>query len=192
MANFRISGIVPRAIARTSLRTSFYPSPAVQTRFYAANGTSKGSSYGGGEGDPRGENPQDQPTQKNSDLEHPGPPPVKEGLGTGGGPTKAGSEGHHGADQASSGSGSSNSAPQSSSSKGSSPKIHNPNPLVSGSESEDVRRHNEEFERTHDRSASNDGDDDKVDKKFWTGTNESASGLSLPFADISCRSGWCR
>lgn len=49
--------------------------------------------YGDGEGDPRGENPQDQGPSNGTkhNAEHPGPAPPSEGKGTGAGPTKGGS-----------------------------------------------------------------------------------------------------
>ncbi len=75
-------------------------------------------SYGGGEGDPKGENPSDQGPNPSAELEHPGPPPPDVGQGTGGGPTKSGADGHDtGPRQPSGGSGASDqSNPQ--------PKIH--------------------------------------------------------------------
>ena len=128
-------------------------------------------SYGGGEGDPKGETPQQQGTNPASaDKEHPGPPPPNVGKGTGGGPTKAGGDGNgsqqHGGAGSSSGSGSSGSTQSKS---GASPKIHSEN--MAAEESADVKKHNEELENRHDRASNKVEDDgkDNVGKKFWQG-----------------------
>ena len=115
-------------------------SPTALHRFYATQ------SYGGGEGDPKGENPQDQGPSSTAShsKEHPGPP--------------------------SPGTQSNTSGASSDSSKGPQPKIHNhtaPNP---DSHSEEVRQHNEEMSRRHDRpTEKSEGKDEKVDKNFWKG-----------------------
>lgn len=139
--------------------------------------------YGGGEGDPVGENPQDQGPSKSSDLEHPGPPPPKVGQGTGTTPTKATSEGHNTGGTSSSGESSSSSASSQQSSgggnggdktKGAQPKILDTSPPDASEQSQDVKQHNKEMEnraekapeKTDDPNAS---DDQKVDKGFWAG-----------------------
>ena len=136
-----------------------------QNRFYAHQ------SYGGGEGDPKGETPQQQGANPvSADKEHPGPPPPDVGKGTGGGPTKAGSDGNNAQQHGGAGSGSGNGSSGSTQSKsGASPKIHSEN--MPAEESADVKKHNEELENRHDR-ASNKVDDegkDNVSKKFWSG-----------------------
>ncbi|EON65394.1 hypothetical protein W97_04632 [Coniosporium apollinis CBS 100218] len=137
--------------------------------------------YGGGEGDPVGENPQDQGPSKSSDLEHPGPPPPKVGQGTGTTPTKATSEGHTGGTSSSGDSSSSASSQQSSGggnggdkTKGAQPKILDTSPPDASEQSQDVKQHNKEMEnraekapeKTDDPNAS---DKQKVDKGFWAG-----------------------
>ncbi|MCJ1389175.1 hypothetical protein MMC18_002030 [Xylographa bjoerkii] len=136
-----------------------------QHRLYAQQ------SYGGGEGDPKGETPQQQGSNRvSADKEHPGPPPPDVGKGTGGGPTKAGSDGNdaqqHGGAGSSSGAGSSGSTPSKS---GASPKIHSEN--IPAEESAEVKKHNEELEKRHDRASNKVDDDgrDNVNKKFWSG-----------------------
>ena len=91
MARLRMTPVFrPITSIRSSPRSLLSPLYTQQHRLYAG-----GSSYGGGEGDPKGENPQDQGSNPSADLEHPGPAPPKVGQGTGGGPTKSGSEGHN-------------------------------------------------------------------------------------------------
>ncbi|MCJ1473792.1 hypothetical protein MMC13_002443 [Lambiella insularis] len=146
------------------LRSAF---PA-QRRLYA-------QSYGGGEGDPKGENPQKQGSNPaTSDLEHPGPPPPDVGQGTGGGPTKAGSSGdgkgtqQHGGASSDSGSDSGSSGSTKSKS-GASPAIHKEN--MPAEESEEVKKHNKELEGRHDRASNKVDHDgrDNVGKKYWSG-----------------------
>lgn len=129
-------------------------------RFYA------GSSYGGGEGDPKGENPQDQGSNPSSHLEHPGPPPPDVGKGTGGGPTKAGGDGHNTQQNQSSG------GQASSGEGGPQPKIHKHNSPEEHEHSEDVKSHNREMDQRHDRAEEKSPEkekNDKVDKGFWSG-----------------------
>lgn len=129
-------------------------------------------SYGGGEGDPKGEKPQDQGSNPSADLEHPGPPPPSEGQGTGGGPTKAHESGHNTQDNSSSrgrGSESPKSGNTGSSSKGAQPKILNE--AVPDNPSDDVKQHNEDMAKRYDRTENNaeDQEKDKVGKGFWSG-----------------------
>ncbi|MCJ1312352.1 hypothetical protein MMC25_006026 [Agyrium rufum] len=156
-----------RPSTTTFLTTSQSP---IQSRLYAHQ------SYGGGEGDPKGENPQDQGANPSADKEHPGPAPVTEGQGTGGGPTKKHADGHNtgksneaqrSSSDGSSAASSSGSSGGGSGASGAKPKIHaesQPAEL-----SEEARKHNEAFEQRHDRAA-NEADDDekqKVGKGFW-------------------------
>lgn len=137
--------------------------------------------YGGGEGDPVGENPQDQGPSKSSDLEHPGPPPPKVGQGTGTTPTKATSEGHTGGTSSSRDSSSSTSSQQSSGggnggdkTKGAQPKILDTSPPDASEQGQDVKQHNKEMENRAEKAPEktddpNTSDDQKVDKGFWAG-----------------------
>ena len=140
-----------------------------QHRLYAQQ------SYGGGEGDPKGETPQQQGTNPASaDKEHPGPPPPDVGKGTGGGPTKAGSDGNDAQQHGGAWSGSSSGSSGSTSSKsGASPRIHSEN--TPAEENADVKKHNEELEKRHDRASNKVDDDgkDNVSKKFWSGKTSS-------------------
>jgi hypothetical protein len=134
--------------------TSIY---AQQRRLYP------GSSYGGGEGDPKGENPQDQGPNPSADLEHPGPPPPDVGKGTGGGSTQKGSEGRN-TEQSSSSGGSSGGG------DGPQPKIHKPDPPEERTHSDDVKAHNADMEKRHDRATEqNPDEDDRVEKPYWSG-----------------------
>lgn len=147
-----------------------------QHRFYAQQ------SYGGGEGDPKGGDPQNQGSNPSADLEHPGPPPPAEGLGTGGGPTKAYEGGHNVNQNESSGSSSSSSSsesaktPESSSggsgktaSNGAKPALYSASPPEEPSE--DVKQHNREMDNRHGRAQNkvDDGGKQDVGKDFWTG-----------------------
>ncbi|KAI9775631.1 MAG: hypothetical protein M1835_005740 [Candelina submexicana] len=162
----------PLALTSRFFRPSHCSSPRAplvlsQQRLYA------GSSYGGGEGDPKGETPQDQGSNPSADLEHPGPPPVAEGQGSGGGPTKAHASGHNTkANASSSGSGGGESdAGSKGSSSGAQPKIHSDS--ASKEHSEDVQQHNRDMDNRHGRAAADSADekgtDDRVGKGFWGG-----------------------
>ena len=133
-----------------------------QHRFYAQ------SSYGGGEGDPKGESPQQQGPNPSAHLEHPGPPPPDVGRGSGGGPTKAGDGGNNPQQKGTSDGGESSGPTQSKS--GASPKIHSEGTPAEASE--DVKKHNEELENRHDRAANKVDEDgkDNVHKGYWSGT----------------------
>ncbi|KAL8823704.1 MAG: hypothetical protein Q9191_005621 [Dirinaria sp. TL-2023a] len=139
------------------------PTASIRTqprRFYAH----ESSSYGGGAGDPKGENPSKQGANPSADKEHPGPPPPPEGQGTGGGPTKATDSGHGAQQSQSGGSGTS----QGVSGRSSQPRILQEN---NPEHSEDVKRHNEEYSKRHDRPAehANEKEDQTVGKGFWSG-----------------------
>lgn len=166
MPTLRVSPLLRSLAARRQA----YRTPAVfrslqQNRAYAH----ESSSYGGGEGDPKGENPQEQGSNPSAELEHPGPPPPKVGQGTGGGPTKAGKDGHNTQQNESSGGQSTGSSSSSGGVSGS------PQPKILGENnpehSEDVKAHNEDMRKRHDRadeSANSDGND-QVGKGFWSG-----------------------
>ena len=97
-------------------------------------------------------------------MEHPGPPPPDVGKGTGGGPTK-GHEGGNNTEQSPS-SGSSGQSGASQSSGGPQPKIHSEK--VPAEESDDVKAHNEDMAKRHDRAnAEVDNKGHTVEKGFW-------------------------
>ncbi|KAM0795415.1 hypothetical protein BDR22DRAFT_894264 [Usnea florida] len=167
MPRLRLTPIIRPFTKTASAPQSLLPPVyAQQHRFYAG-----GSSYGGGEGDPKGENPQDQGSNPSADLEHPGPPPPAVGQGTGGGPTKKGADGHNlqdnesseGGGQASaSGSGGQGGGPQ--------PKIHKSDAPAEEAHSDEVRAHNEDMAKRHDRPNEKSPDeDDRVDQGYWKG-----------------------
>ena len=134
-----------------------------QRRTYAH----EGGSYGGGQGDPKGERPQDQGSNPSAELEHPGPPPPDVGKGTGGGPTKARVTGKNTQHNDSS-KGSSQDQSGQKSVSGNQPKILGEN---DPKYSEEVKAHNEDMKKRHDRPEEGvkDGAKDNVDKSFWSG-----------------------
>ncbi len=134
------------------------PSTMLHQRRYA------GQDYGSGQGDPKGEDPQNQGSNPSADLEHPGPPPPAEGQGTGGGPTKAHSSGHNTQQNTSSTRGSGGSPSGGSDAQ---PKIHNASVPPEGND--EVKKHNEELGKRHDRAHNQKNDDGKVDKPYWSG-----------------------
>jgi hypothetical protein len=163
-------------LAPCSLRSPLLSRPLTSTTIRCAQG------YGDGEGDPKGENPQDQGSSNEikHKAEHPGPPPPAEGQGTGVGPTKGGKT--PGDSSAQSGGARSKDAKETGSSPtggpvggdkskgGGSPKISDKS--VPGGENSkeyqaEVERHNREFEKGHDRAPP--AAEDKVDEKFWKG-----------------------
>lgn len=166
MPRLRLTPIF-RPITTISSSPRSLPSPAYaqQHRLYA------GSSYGGGEGDPKGENPSDQGANPSADLEHPGPPPPSVGQGTGGGPTKKGAEGHN-TQQNSGGQASTDGSGGASGAKGDGPqpKIYKHDAPEEQTHSDEVRKHNEDVAKRHDRPNEQSAhEDDKVDKTFWKG-----------------------
>lgn len=140
-----------------------YRTPATSTTAYQRRYAHESSSYGGGEGDPKGESPQEQGSNPSAELEHPGPPPPKVGQGTGGGPTKAHGDGHNTQENASS-NGDTKGSSSGGVSSGSQPKILGEN---NAEHSEDVKAHNEDMKKRHDRPSNDDGDN--VGKGFWSG-----------------------
>ncbi|KAI4233124.1 MAG: hypothetical protein L6R40_007189 [Gallowayella cf. fulva] len=161
----------PLSTARLSYTRSA-PLAVRQHRYYA------GQSYGGGQGDPKGETPQEQGANPSAELEHPGPPPPDVGKGTGGGPTKAGSDGHNTQDGPSQGGSGQSGASQSS--RGPQPKIHSEN--IPAEESDDVKAHNEDMTKRHDRATAEvDKKGETVEKGFWK------VGRFLPMALFAAR-----
>lgn len=129
--------------------------------------------YGSGEGNPVGENPQQQGRNPSENLEHPGPPPPKVAKGKSPSPDEKQSSPNESQTSSSSQSkSSSESGGDSSKGKGSpQPKILNESPPEV--ENESVRKHNKEFEersdRAHERANDDDAMADKVSSKFWSG-----------------------
>ncbi|KAL9133747.1 MAG: hypothetical protein Q9175_005076 [Cornicularia normoerica] len=169
MARPRLTPVFrPMTTIRCSPRSLLAPAYAQQHRLYAG-----GSSYGGGEGDPKGENPSDQGSNPSADLEHPGPPPPSVGQGTGGGPTKGGAQGHNTQQNESSSSGgqaSTSGSGGASGGDGPQPKIHKHNAPEEHTHSDEVRAHNEDMAKRHDRPNEKSADkEDKVDKGYWSG-----------------------
>ena len=162
MALVRSSPILRSLTARSSNRCLVSSRLPSQSRLYA-------SSYGDGEGDPKGEDPQNQGASPSAELEHPGPPPPAEGQGTGGGPTKAGKDGHNAKpDDSSSGSGGKPDAGSKGGSNGAQPKIYSEKPPAEPSE--EVKKHNKDFDNRYGaQNKSDHNDKDKVGKGFWSG-----------------------
>lgn len=147
---------------RASLARSYFP---IQHRLYAQQ------SYGSGEGDPKGENPQEQGANPSANLEHPGPPPPDVGKGTGGGPTKAGGEGQNAqkSEQKSS-TGGVDSGAAGKGKESAQPKILDES-SPPAEPSEDVKKHNEEMDQRYEKAENHVDDDgkDNVSKEFWKG-----------------------
>ena len=163
MSGLRSFSILRSLSLRSSIRSITSPRYIQQNRLYAQ------SSYGGGEGDPKGEDPQNQGSNPSAGLEHPGPPPPEAGQGTGGGPTKANKDGHNTLENESSGGGGKTDASSSKgANSGAQPKIHSHSPPAELSE--EAKKHNEDF---NNRYGAQDkaGQDEKqeVGKGFWSG-----------------------
>ena len=160
MSLLRTSPVVHSMVTRSPARLFVLSKLTSQKRLYA------GSSYGGGEGDPKGEDPQNQGSNPSADIEHPGPPPPSVGHGTGGGPTKANGDGHN-TQQNDSSRGSGSTESQSSKRQGAQPKIHSED--APAELSEDAKKHNAEMETRHDRPEQHSDGNDTVSKGFWSG-----------------------
>ncbi|KAK5125676.1 hypothetical protein LTR85_011950 [Meristemomyces frigidus] len=126
--------------------------------------------YGSGDGNPAGENPQDQPKNPKEHMEHPGPEAPSVGKSSGESSSGSSSGGQQqGAQKSSSGK-----EPASKGTQGAQPKILNESPPRDGEAPQDVEDHNREMdnraEKAHSKVSSNDAEKDKVGKKFWAGT----------------------
>ena len=163
MSSFRNLPMIRSVIASSSRQRL---TPAVFTKSRLAH-----QSYGGGEGDPKGENPQDQGSNPSADLEHPGPPPPSVGKGTGGGPTKAAGESQNSTKKEASGG--SGAGQNGGTSNGAQPKIHSEPTPTEGNE--DVRKHNEELSNRYERASNaiEEGDKHNVGKGYWKGKDSS-------------------
>lgn len=121
-------------------RSTIFPQP----RPFSSRSALFAGDYGSGEGDPKGERPQEQGRNPQVHKEHPGPPPPSS------------------AEKGSSGSSESSSHSQ----NAASPKLHSDSQPAQ--ETEDVKKHNAEFE-SRDGRTKNDPSNEKVDPKYWKG-----------------------
>lgn len=162
MNRLRVSNFRPLSTVAVT-PTPAVPFSSTQRRLYAHQ------SYGGGEGDPKGENPQDQGSNPSAEKEHPGPPPPAEGQGSGGGPTKADETGHNTQENSSSGTGSKDGKTKSPNKSAAQPKILSEG--VPTEQSDEVKQHNKEMANRHDRAGTSvgDGEKEKVGKGYWSG-----------------------
>ena len=168
--SFLRSSTLVRSFAATAPRVPIAHSAfTYQQRLYAQQ------SYGSGEGDPKGENPQEQGANPSADKEHPGPPPPDVGKGSGGGPTKAGGDGRQAQNteqkSSSGGSGSGGTGRTASGDKGGAqPKILDESGPPA-EPSEEVKKHNEEMDQRYEKAESrvNDEGKDNVGKGWWKG-----------------------
>ncbi|KAF2244177.1 hypothetical protein BU26DRAFT_491547 [Trematosphaeria pertusa] len=161
------------------------PRAGLQVRFASQD-------YGSGEGNPAGENPQQQGKRPREELEHPGPPPPKVAQGKPGQETSQASSqsSSQGSSQGTSATGSKStndsggdSKPSEGSSspsgqrssgkgvKGAQPKILSDNPP--GEKDESVRQHNEEMdhraEKAYEQVSNKDAAKDKAPPGYWSG-----------------------
>ena len=168
MSFMRPMSLLRSAALRPATRVASIARPQVR---FATQG------YGGGDGSPAGEKPQQQGASQSESLEHPGPPPPKVARGQSSSSpnnndTKSSSSSSSSADQSQSKSndGASKSG-DGQSVKGARPKILNENPPAT--ESADVKQHNEEMkhraEKAHEQVSNEDAGKDKVPKSFWAG-----------------------
>lgn len=161
------------AIRAPVLRTSFAvrtAAPQIVPRRFATQ------DYGSGEGDPKGEKPQEQGNNPREDLEHPGPPAPDVGQ------AKQGKTDQDTSGTKNLGSGKKNESggTSSSSSGGSGGKSSKgkPTKLSAGSApakheaSETVKEHNEDMKQNRKAQSSGNNDDvegEKVGKEYWKG-----------------------
>jgi len=152
---------------------------APRAQFHTVRSLRAQQDYGSGEGNPAGENPQQQGKRGREDLEHPGPPPPKVGQGNKTSPDSSSSSSSSSQSTGSKSSGSSQKASGSETEKdvkgvkGAQPKILNANPPKGDDAPEDVKQHNQEMdqraEKSHEQVSNEDAKNDKVPKKFWAG-----------------------
>jgi hypothetical protein len=155
----------------TSLRPvlSAAPRTRIQARFASQD-------YGSGEGNPAGENPQQQGKNPSENLEHPGPAPPKVAQDKGPSPNE-GSGGVSKSEQASSESKGSSGGSEPTKKdvapgvKGAQPKILSENPP--GEHDESVKQHNKEMdnraEKAFEQVSNEDAKNDKAPPGFWSG-----------------------
>ena len=164
MPGLRSTSILRSLTLRSSVGRTTSSRYTQQSRLYA-------SDYGGGEGDPKGGDPQAQGSNPSANLEHPGPPPPAAGHGTGRGPTKANKDGHNTLENDSAGgSGKTDSSGSKAASTGAQPKIHDHAPPAEPSE--EVKKHNDDFNNRHgaqDKDSQDEKQKQHVGKGFWSG-----------------------
>ncbi|KAJ4392605.1 hypothetical protein N0V91_011353 [Didymella pomorum] len=174
MPFLRPASLLRSAARPAAVRPAFFARP--QVRFATQD-------YGSGDGNPAGENPQQQGQNPSESLEHPGPPPPKVAKGQ----SSSSPNEDSGSSSSKSSSSSSSSSPseQSQSNDGASktgggngksingaqPKILNAKPPAT--ESEDVKQHNKEMdqraEKAYEQVSNEEAEKDKVPKSFWAG-----------------------
>lgn len=148
-----------RLVMRRALIAPFRPITRTPTTF--VNRRLASQDYGSGDGDPKGEKPQQQGKNPSEHLEHPGPPP----------PSTPG--GGSGSDKGSSQSKQPQTGGKSKGTQGAQPKILNESPPADGQASEEVNKHNREMdnraEQAHEKVNQGQVEADKVGKGYWSG-----------------------
>ncbi|PNS15832.1 hypothetical protein CAC42_4284 [Sphaceloma murrayae] len=173
----------PRGLTRLPARTS------------ASSIRHASSDYGSPDGGQVTENVKDQGANPSAGKEHPGPAPPKAGQDTGKSGTKLGAQGHNvpnaqsdvrpsvGNEKTQGGAGGKRGfstsarvradADEMKASNGAKPKIFNESPPQGEDVPEEVRRHNEDMAKRHDRPVEGAGKEgakgDEVPKGFWKG-----------------------
>lgn len=153
------------AALRPALTTA--PRAFAQVRFATQD-------YGSGDGNPAGENPQQQGKNRSESLEHPGPPPPKVAKGkSSSSPNDDSSKSSVSDNSSSKSTSSSDKSSESSSNKGApQPKILNEKVPAKDS-SPDVKQHNEEMEqraeRAYEQVSNEEYKKNEVGKEFWSG-----------------------
>ncbi|KAF1978589.1 hypothetical protein BU23DRAFT_564167 [Bimuria novae-zelandiae CBS 107.79] len=171
MSLLRPSAIVRSAAWRPAA------SMAPRAQFHTVRALRAQQDYGSGDGNPAGENPQQQGKRGREDLEHPGPPPPKVGKGNETSPDSpspsASTSSSSSSGKSGGGSDSTEMAKDVKGVKGAQPKILNENPPKGDSVPEDVKQHNREMdqraERANEQVSNEDTEKDKVPKSFWAG-----------------------
>lgn len=151
---------------------------APRAQFHTVRTLRAQQDYGSGDGNPAGENPQQQGKRGREDLEHPGPPPPKVGQNNKTSPDASSSQSSSGSSSSKSSEGNKQSDAAATDKdvkgvKGAQPKILNENPPSGENAPEDVKQHNREVdqraERANEQVSNEDTEKDKVSKKFWAG-----------------------
>ena len=176
--------------ATTAISAQRFINPATATSPTTSIRTYASQDYGSGQGDPKGENPQEQGSNPSADIEHPGPPPPTAGQGSGSGPTKGTSGGHNSGKSPSapgsggsqtgnqtqtqsqgSGSASGSGSGSGKTGKGAQPKILRDSQPAEPDE--DVKQHNWELsqraDRAHEKLDDDGAEKEKVPKGYWSG-----------------------
>jgi hypothetical protein len=174
MTFFRSFAVVRSAALRPAA------SIAPRAQFHTVRALRQGD-YGSGDGNPVGENPQQQGKRGREELEHPGPAPPKVGQNNKTSPNSdsfdSSSSGNSTTSESSSSSSQSSKAETTDKDvkgvKGAQPKILNENPPKQEEESQEVKQHNAEMdqraEKAHEQVSNEDAEKDKVPKSFWSG-----------------------